>query len=275
MATYAIGDIQGCLDSLFALLKKVGFDPQADCLWVAGDLVNRGPDSLSTLRFIKGLPNTEIVLGNHDLHLLAAARGHKTLSRKDTLQPVLEAPDAEELLTWLQNQKLAHHCPHYQTTMVHAGIPPIWDIEQTLSYALEVEAALQGEKADEFFAAMYGNTPERWDDTLTGTERLRVITNYLTRMRFCKPDGFLDLSTKTGANTAPPGYRPWFMHEHHKCRDNTILFGHWASLQGETGSANFIALDTGCVWGGSLTMLRLDDNRQFSVPCHDCCSSSF
>ncbi len=270
MATYAIGDIQGCLYSLRSLLQKADFNPQSDCLWVAGDMVNRGPDSLETLRFIQQIPNTEIVLGNHDLHLLAAAHGHKTLSQKDTMHDVLEAPDAESILTWLQHQKLAHHCPKLNATMVHAGIPPIWNISQTLKYASEVESALQGRQAQTFFAALYGNTPECWKESLEGTERLRIITNYLTRMRFCTADGTLNLTTKTGRDTAPPGYTPWFDHPH-RCDGETILFGHWASLQGETGKENIIALDTGCVWGGSLTMLRLEDKCKFSVPCDDCC----
>lgn len=267
MATYAVGDIQGCIDDLHALLALVDFSPAEDCLWVVGDLVNRGPDSLSTLRFIKSLPNKQVVLGNHDLHLLAVAAGHKRLNPKDTLTTILEAEDRDELLTWLQQQPLIHRDKNLGFTMVHAGIPPIWTVDEAIEYAEEVHQILRSNLSDSFFSQMYGNSPEQWNHDLNGTDRLRIITNYLTRMRFCDPKGRLDLKTKTAPDTAPEGFSPWFNYEHHKCAKDKILFGHWASLQSNTGIANFVALDSGCVWGGSLTLLRLEDCMSFSHSC--------
>ncbi|MFL0801807.1 MAG: symmetrical bis(5'-nucleosyl)-tetraphosphatase [Agarilytica sp.] len=270
MATYAVGDIQGCIGALHALLDSADFSPKKDTLWVAGDLVNRGPDSLATLRFIKSLPNVEVVLGNHDLHLLAAAQGFKNLGRKDTLTPILEAEDRDELLMWLQAQPLVHHCDKTGYTMVHAGIPPIWTIEETIAHADEVHKALRSDKALSFFSQMYGNEPDCWSPGLKGNDRLRIITNYLTRMRFCDEKGRLNLKVKTAPDTAPEGLSPWFDFPQHKCKNDNVLFGHWASLQGSTGVSNFIALDTGCVWGGTLTMLRLEDQKYFFVPCDEC-----
>lgn len=260
MATYAVGDVQGCLAPLKALLKQVNFSPEADCLWLAGDLVNRGPDSLETLRFVKSLGDAAVVvLGNHDLHLLAASRGHKTLGPKDTLQPILDAPDCANLLNWLQKKPLVHFDEALGYAMVHAGIPPMWTLKKALKHSREVEQILQSPEAEIFFANMYGNTPDIWDKELEGTDRWRVITNYFTRMRFCNASGKLELKTKTGSGSPPGGYAPWFSHLNHSCADSNIIFGHWAALQGHTDSNNFIALDTGCVWGGSLTLMRLED----------------
>lgn len=265
MASYAVGDIQGCLQPLTQLLELARFCPKSDTLWVAGDLVNRGPQSLETLRFIKNLPSTKVVLGNHDLHLLAAAKGHKTLGKKDTLTQILMAPDKQELLGWLQQQSLIHHDKALGYTMVHAGIPPTWSISKTIALANEVETVLRSPDSDNYFRHMYGNTPSQWDDGLKSVERLRVITNYLTRMRFCNAKGTLELETKT--DVAPPGFDAWFRFESHLCKGEQIIFGHWASLLGNTGEDNFIALDTGCVWGGRLTMMRLEDKQIFSLAC--------
>lgn len=269
MATYAVGDLQGCIGALRSLLEKVAFDPGSDCLWCAGDLVNRGPDSLATLRFIKNLPNTRVVLGNHDLHLLAAARGHKRPSKKDTLDDILDADDRDELLDWLQQQPLVYRDKTLGFTMVHAGIPPMWSVEDALGYAAEVENILRSDKADRFFQHMYGNEPDHWHSGLEGPSRLRVITNYFTRMRFCSAAGHLELETKSTPDDAPDGYAPWFTFPNHRCKHERLLFGHWAALEGRCSPKNFYALDTGCVWGGALTLMRLEDASVYRVDC-DC-----
>lgn len=269
MATYAVGDIQGCLTPLLKLLDSVEFEPQHDTLWIAGDLVNRGPDSLEALRFVKHLPHVKMVLGNHDLHLLAVAHGARKLSKKDTLNPILQAPDRDELLAWLLGLPLVHHDVELGVTMVHAGIPPIWDVATAVLRSREVEAALQGDRASAtaFFNHMYGNTPSQWSDSLSGNDRLRMITNYFTRMRFCDSEGRIELQTKEGPEAAPPGFAPWFAHAPHRCKDSFLVFGHWASLMGKSDRSNFVALDTGCVWGGQLTMLRLEDKQRFAIAC--------
>ncbi|MFL0810529.1 MAG: symmetrical bis(5'-nucleosyl)-tetraphosphatase [Agarilytica sp.] len=269
MATYAVGDVQGCISQLQHLLRTVGFAPQNDCLWLVGDLVNRGPDSLDTLRFIKNLPNKQVILGNHDLHLLALAKGVRKPNKKDTLNAIFQAEDCSELLDWLQQQPLMHHDEKLGYSMVHAGIPPQWTLAQAQRYAKEVETILCSEKSSEFFNAMYGNLPDLWNENLEGTERLRLITNYFTRMRFCSAEGQLELATKTGPDDRPAGFAPWFSHVNHQCANDKILFGHWASLQGVSNNDNFIALDSGCVWGGSLTAFRLEDATRTSVAC-DC-----
>ncbi|VUD40378.1 Bis(5'-nucleosyl)-tetraphosphatase, symmetrical [Thalassocella blandensis] len=270
MATYAVGDLQGCLDPLYTLLERVRFDPSQDTLWIAGDLVNRGPQSLATLRFVKGLGEcAKIVLGNHDLHLLAAAHGHKKIGKKDTIKPILDASDSDDLLNWLQTQPLLHHDPELGYTMVHAGIPPIWSINEAQRYADEIHTVLRSDKATKFFAAMYGDKPDTWDESLSGPKRWRLITNYFTRMRFCTAEGKLELDTKTGPESPPKGYAPWYSFNHHRCTETSIIFGHWASLMGNTQRERFIALDTGCVWGGSLTMMCLDDRNLYEVKC-DC-----
>lgn len=268
MATYAVGDVQGCLAPLERLLDRVDFDPAKDCLWVAGDLINRGPDSLSSLRFIKQLGDSaQVVLGNHDLHLLAVAHGERTLNRKDTLTAILQAPDKNDLLNWLRRQPLLRHNAELGYVMTHAGIPPIWDLAEAKARAAEVEAVLQSDHYADFFAHMYGNNPDTWSDDLEGWDRLRVITNYFTRMRFCSAEGRLNLEEKQGLDAAPEGFAPWFSHPHHRCGQHKILFGHWAALEGKTGNPNAIALDTGCVWGKSLTMIRLEDGVKFSTRC--------
>ena len=267
MTTYAIGDVQGCLKPLQALLQKINFDETTDTLWFCGDLVNRGPDSLETLRFIKQLGHSAVViLGNHDLHLLALAHGVGSVRRKDTLQPVLDAPDATELLSWLIQQPLVHTDKQLGHFMVHAGIPPQWSLSECVSYAAEVHAALRSPDPTFFFEHMYGNEPACWEPQLKGHERLRVITNYLTRMRLCDPQGFLELDYKGGAGGAPLGYQPWYAYRQHKSDSHTIIFGHWAALEGACPVEHIHALDTGCVWGGPLTAMNLETGQRFSDP---------
>lgn len=266
MSTYAIGDIQGCFDELQALLELIEFDPSKDTLWLAGDLVNRGPKSLETLRFIKGLGQSAVtVLGNHDLHLLACDYGIK--KAKGSIKDILEAPDKEDLLNWLGKQPLVHHCPDLEFTMVHAGIPPIWSLKKALKLSQEVENALQSDQRDQYFEHMYGDTPDTWSDELTGFDRLRTITNYFTRMRFCDDQGKLELETKETADNWPKGFQPWFSFKKSKMKNQRIIFGHWAALEGNTKSERIFGLDTGCVWGGALTALRLEDQQRFSLPC--------
>ena len=273
MAIYAVGDIQGCYGCLRTLLDKVRFDPGADRLWSVGDLVNRGPRSLDTLRFLISLgPAFTPVLGNHDLHLLALATGAWTDGDRKTLRPVLDAQDRDALCQWLRGLAMLHHeeveteSGRRRFLMVHAGLAPSWSFAQAVGLAGEVEAALRGPDYLIFLEKMYGNTPDTWSEELSGMARLRVITNYLTRMRFCRADGKLNFSVKTGAETAPEGYRPWYEFVTLN-RKMDILFGHWASLDGVTRRAGVHALDTGCVWGRRLTLLRLEDGRRFQVDC--------
>lgn len=269
MATYVVGDIQGCFEPLQRLLELANFDATQDKIWFAGDLVNRGPNNLDVLRFIKNLGNQAVVvLGNHDLHLLAVANGARLLNRKDTLQDILNAPDREELLHWLRHRPLLHKEGKY--VLSHAGVPQIWSANEAKTYANEVETVLQSDSYIEFLHNMYGDKPKRWKDSLTSWKRLRIITNYLTRMRLVNKEGRLDYDFK-GPNDVPAlGMWPWFSFTRKpEDEDVTFLFGHWATLEGNTGKNNFIALDTGCVWGGSLTMLRIDDHELLSVPANN------
>ncbi len=266
MATYVVGDIQGCLSELLKLLDKVEFS-YADRLWLAGDLVNRGPKSLETLRFVRSLGSrAKTVLGNHDLHLLATAWDGTRKNRKDTLNPILKAPDRDELLDWLRRQPLVHHDSQHNWLMVHAGIPPIWDAATAARLAAEVEHMLRSDQAGDYLAHMYGNKPARWSEDHRGWNRLRCITNYLTRMRFCAADGTLELKTKGSPQDPPAGYRPWYSHPRPRWAGTRILFGHWAALEGQTDVETIFALDTGCVWGGHLTALRLEDGKHFRCP---------
>ncbi|MEN9465505.1 MAG: hypothetical protein RL217_1686 [Pseudomonadota bacterium] len=265
MATYAIGDVQGCFEPLERLLKSCAFGAQ-DQLWFAGDLINRGPASLETLRFIKGLgAQAKVVLGNHDLHLLAVYFGGHALKKHDTLQPLLDAPDCDELINWLRCQPLLVTDNKQRWCMTHAGLPPMWSVTQAQRLSQEACAFMQSAQGHEFFKVMYGNQPDRWSEDLTGMDRLRVIVNYLTRMRFVGANNELDLLSKEGTGTAPEGFVPWFELPR-KSTPTKLLFGHWAALEGVTGKADIFALDTGCVWGGKLSALRLEDEQGFAVP---------
>lgn len=265
MAIYAVGDIQGCHTELVQLLEKIRFDQARDKLWLVGDLVNRGADSLQVLRLVKSMGESAItVLGNHDLHLLAVANGTGRLHRGDTLDEILAAPDREELLYWLRNQRLLHVEGNF--VLVHAGLLPDWTLEQAASLAGEVEAALQGRDYVDFLAHMYGNQPDSWDDKMTGFKRLRVITNALTRMRICTDDGAMEFDFKAEQENIPEGYRPWFDIPGRASTDATVIFGHWSAL-GLMVKENAIALDTGCLWGGPLTAIRLEDREVIQVPC--------
>ena len=269
MSTYAVGDIQGCLAPLRCLLELVDFNPALDRLWVAGDMVNRGPESLETLRFLRGLGDSlSAVLGNHDLHLLAIAYGHKSPSKSDTLDLILEAPDREELFQWLRQWPLIHTDSELNYTMVHAGIPPQWDLPSALKYSAEVERVLRDDYAvSDFLKAMYGNHPAQWREDLQGQERLRIITNYLTRMRYCKADGELNLASKTSPEFPPEHYAPWFSFQQRLSAEDKLIVGHWAALKGISNTPKVFALDTGCVWGGQLTLLRLEDEQRFHCDC--------
>ena len=267
MSTYVVGDIQGCLQPLKCLLKKVKFDPKTDVLWSVGDIVNRGPKCLKTLRFLYKMRDSLVmVLGNHDLHLLAVAAGVRRPSKSDTLDEILSAPDREELLNWLLHRPLIHHEHGY--TMVHAGIPPQWSIKKAMKRAREVEAVLQSPNCLEFFQNMYGNEPAVWSKQLKGMERLRVITNYLTRMRHCSKEGWRDLESKGASpNQGIEKVSAWFSHPNRKAKDDKILFGHWASIEGMTDSPNAIGLDTGCVWGGAMSLYCLETEQLMRCKC--------
>jgi bis(5'-nucleosyl)-tetraphosphatase (symmetrical) len=266
MTDYAIGDIQGCYERLQDVLAMADFSPSRDRLWVAGDLINRGPSSLESLRYVESLGSSAVVvLGNHDLHLLAVALGGHALKNKDTLSDIFEAPDHQHLLNWLCQQNLVVHDPDRNFVMVHAGLPHIWSISQASGYAREVEAAISGPDAARFFTGMYGNKPACWDENLQGMDRLRVIANYFTRMRFIAGDGTLEFDAKESAEEAPDGFSPWFRFQ--RPDDVRVIFGHWAALDGKTESDRFIGLDTGCVWGGKLTMMNLDSGEQIHCDC--------
>ncbi len=259
MSTYAIGDIQGCHTELLKLLDKLAFDPARDRLWLAGDLVNRGPRSLEVLRLIKDLGEAAIVvLGNHDLHLLALAAGNHKHAKKSTLDAVLKAPDRDTLLHWLRHRPLLHHDADKALTIIHAGLPPQWDLAQARQCAAELEAVLRGDDCDAFLCAMYGNDPERWSPDLDGMERLRFITNSFTRLRFCTPDGSLALKEKGEIGSQSEGLVPWFQMPGRRTHQERIIFGHWSTLGFWQGD-NVWAIDSGCLWGGALTALTLDD----------------
>jgi len=263
---YAIGDVQGCLTVLQRLLDHIQFDASKDRLWFCGDLVNRGPQSLETLRFIKNLGDHHpVVLGNHDLHLLALSYGVHPGWKEDTLHDILIAPDRDELLAWLRQKSLLHHDPQLGFTMVHAGLAAHWDLPTAMRLAHEVEAVIRSDKAADFFQHMYGNQPELWHESLQGWDRLRCITNYFTRLRFCHPDGRLELNTKGTLDKASKDLIPWFAVAPRANAALKIIFGHWAALGGVTNVANTFALDTGCVWGRKLTAMCLEDGVRASV----------
>lgn len=268
MAVYAIGDVQGCFDELQSLLRLIHFNPRQDRLWFAGDLVNRGPKSLETLRFIKDLGNRAVsVLGNHDLHLIAAAHGYPISGDDHTLDAILCAPDRDALINWLRQQPLLHHDDTLGYTMIHAGLPPQWDLALARRCAQEVESCLRGDRFSDFIEHMYGNKPRQWSDDLSGWKRLRFTVNCLTRLRFCDDQGRLELEYKGPPGSQPPEYRPWFELPDRKNKDMNIVFGHWSTL-GRRNDAGVFPLDTACLWGGELTALRLDTAPQwFGLPC--------
>lgn len=265
MAIYAVGDIQGCCTELRQLLELIRFDPKTDRLWLVGDLVNRGPDSLSVLRLVKSLGEAAIaILGNHDLHLLAVAEGVAELHRSDTFDEILNAPDRDELLAWLRNQRLLHAEDDF--VLVHAGLLPAWTVSQAQLLAREVESALRGEQYRQFLARMYGNHPDHWTDSLSGYQRLRVITNAFTRMRICTLQGEMEFKFKGEAQDVPTGYLPWFEVPGRASADATVVCGHWSAL-GLKVTPHVIALDTGCLWGGALSAVRLEDREIFQLAC--------
>jgi bis(5'-nucleosyl)-tetraphosphatase (symmetrical) len=265
MSTYAIGDVQGCFRELEQLIDAVGFDRRRDRLWFVGDLVNRGPQSLAVLRFVKDLESAAItVLGNHDLHLLTFAAGLAKPREDDTLGQVLAAPDRDELVEWLRGLPMMHVDGEY--VLVHAGLLPRWSVEQARGLAREVEAALRGPQHRGFLRELYGSRPDRWDEALQGPDRLRVIVNAMTRMRFCTEDGAMDFKTKGEAAAAPPGYMPWFDVPGRRSASHTVVCGHWSAL-GLRVAPRLLALDSGCVWGGRLTAVRLEDRAVTQVPC--------
>jgi len=257
---YLVGDVQGCADALERVLAEIDFSPSRSRIVLLGDLVNRGPASLAVLRRVAGFGNAATcLLGNHDLHLLAVAHGVRGLHRSDTFGDVLAAPDRDACLDWLRRRPLAHLEAGW--LCVHAGVVPQWDTAQTLALAAEVSALLSGPELRAFLQVMYGNEPNRWSDTLAGSERQRFVVNALTRIRFCTDDGTLDFKTKEGAGGAPPGHRPWFDVPDRRTRGQPIAFGHWSML-GLIESAELLAIDTGCVWGGALTAVRVDGGRR-------------
>jgi bis(5'-nucleosyl)-tetraphosphatase (symmetrical) len=258
MSVYAVGDVQGCYDELARLLDKLNPVAGRDEVWFVGDLVNRGPRSLDVLRLVADLGRIAVVtLGNHDLHLLALALAGDVPVAGDDLRAVLEAPDADRLIGWLRQRPLAHYRPDLNTLMVHAGVPPQWDPLQTVKLAREVERSLQGPEGPEFLAAMYGQQPDQWSAGLRGMDRLRFITNCLTRIRLCTPDGRLDLSAKVSPEDAPEGLVAWFAAPGRATASVRVVFGHWSTL-GLLQRKNLLGLDTGCVWGGALTAARLN-----------------
>lgn len=259
MASYAVGDIQGCFSALLSLLDKLKFDWNQDKLWLCGDLVNRGPQSLNTLRYLfEHRERVKVVLGNHDLHLLAVASGVVAAKGKDNFHDIIDDKANQDLIDWLLQQPLVHFHSKRRQLMVHAGVAPGWTLKQTLSYAQEVSAVLQSPRLRaDFLRYMYGNLPARWDAQLTGNDRLRFITNAFTRMRFCTADGQLDMVHKAAPENAPDGLKPWFKVPLQLEPDIQIIFGHWAALNGRLANARFQALDTGMVWGNRLTALNL------------------
>ena len=287
MSTYVIGDLQGCAASFEALLERIAFDPATDRVWLVGDLVNRGVDSLRVLRRIIALGEAAtVVLGNHDLHLLAVAAGVRRARRGDTIAEVLAAPDAAVLLDWLRHRPLAHRVAMRvggmagaagatlrDVVMVHAGVLPDWSADDVMAHAADLEQALRADDWHDTLASLFGNRPDRWEDALVGSDRLRVIVNALTRLRLCSADGRIDFDAKgapaTAGSALPPSpdeFQPWFDIARRRTRDALVVFGHWSAL-GFMARDDVIALDSGCVWGGALTAVRLEDRAAFHVSC--------
>lgn len=269
MPTYVIGDLQGCYDELQQLLELIQFNPDNDRLWFVGDLVNRGPQSVECLRFVKALGNTAItVLGNHDLSLLATAEGLRKTSRKDTLNCILKAPDRDELLHWLRKQPLIHYDAELNYSMVHAGLAPQWTIEQARELASEVSSLLRGDDYCLLLQNMYGDEPTLWSESLKGMDKYRFTINAFTRIRYCTTSGALELNTKDSPQNPKADLIPWFDLSWRESRNEKILFGHWSTL-GCINQNNVYSLDSGCVWGGHLSALRIDKQTPelFSIAC--------
>ena len=264
MALYAIGDIQGCHAEFCQLLDLIGFSPATDRLWLVGDLVNRGPESLAVLREVRRLGDAATtVLGNHDLHLLTVAAGHRVPHREDTLDAILEAPDREELIAWLASQPLV--VIEGDRLLVHAGLLPQWTPATALMLSREVQAMLAGDHAKEFLGVLYGDEPRHWQDDHAGYDRLRVAVNACTRLRFCAADGTMDFREKRGAGHAPDGFLPWFAHPGRQSAQMTVVCGHWSTLD-LVLAPNVLMLDSGCLWGGTLTAIGFDELRVMQVP---------
>ncbi len=261
MSTYVIGDVQGCFEELQKLLTRVNYQSGRDHLWFAGDLINRGPRNVEVLELVMSEPNVQCVLGNHDLHFLAIATRQQTLNRSDTIEDLLNSPRLDEYIGYLRHLPILYYADTANVALVHAGIPPQMDINTCKALASEVETILQSDQYPAFLNAMYGNEPGIWHNQLAGMDRLRMITNYFTRMRYCTRDGELELTHK--ANIQPDGFAPWFTFE--RSDQLQVLFGHWAALNGHTGVDFAIPLDTGCVWGRALTAMRLEDKTFFTV----------
>lgn len=269
MSTFAIGDLQGCHDELRHLLDRLAFDPSRDRLWLVGDLVNRGPKSLETLRFLQSLGDAAVcLLGNHDLHLLACAAGAAGSKGKDTFEDVLQAPDREPLLQWLRTRPLLHHDARLGYTMVHAGLAPQWTIAQAAALAREAEQVIAGEASDAFFRQMYGDEPDRWEPGLEGHARIRFVVNCLTRLRVCHADGRLALRDKGKPDFERTDLLPWFALPHRASAKDRIVFGHWSTLgRVDWPEYRVHGLDSGCVWGGALSALTLETGDIVQCPC--------
>jgi len=262
MSTYAIGDVQGCYAELMALLNEVNFNPQEDQLWLAGDLINRGPDNLKTVKYLMSLDNIICVLGNHDLHFLAVASGCQRMNRKDTFSDILESQELNQIVDWFRHLPLTFVSQKHNAVMVHAGIPPGWSLDQVTHRAAEVEDTLRSDDFKAFLENMYSSDPCSWKESLAGFDRLRTTTNYLTRMRYCDQDGGIELRHKEKAQ--PKGYQPWFDYPNLVFPKHRVIFGHWAALGGIFRDA-LIGIDTGCVWGRHLSAYRLEDGKRFQV----------
>ncbi len=266
MASYVVGDVQGCYDPLCRLLELVRFDYGRDTLISVGDLINRGPNNVGVIRLVRSLGSQfRMALGNHDLNFLAVHAGLRRPKPKDTTKDLLAGDDVDHIVNWYRRQPLALW--HEEHLILHAGLVPSWTKDQALAYSDEVSATLRSPSYREFLEHMYGDQPDRWAESLTGLPRLRVITNVLTRLRFCAPDGRMDLNNKLAPEFAPPGMAPWFSYQARAAEPTKIVFGHWAALEGQCPAPNIYATDTGCVWGKSLTCIRLEDHQRFATPC--------
>lgn len=264
MTQYAVGDIQGCYKELIASLEKVNFNSNKDELWVAGDLINRGPESMATLDFLyQNRKSVRCVLGNHDLYFLSIYFGHKKTNKHDTLDDILAHKNCELWVQWLRQQGLCHYDEKNKFLMVHAGVAPQWSLEDALNYNIEIKTILKSDRINNYLANMFGDLPAKWDEELIGDNRFRCITNFFTRIRICDDSGALQLEYKDGLDNIPKGYHPWFLHPDRKTKNQKIIFGHWASLGGYTDNNKIFGIDTACVWGKKLTLMQLDNLKNF------------